>query len=155
MPDSVLKAVGFATFKKYLLIASGVFVITLISGLALLWHDAKSELKDSELSRNSLKVRYDNLVAETEQKDKSDKATEKIIKDLEAKVKEKETNVDKVVISTNDKVTAINEKYSKLDKTDTNRIAQEREISATRIKGLWLTYCISNPSHERCAKVNN
>lgn len=138
--------------KKYLTIALITILVTATAGLGYLYHDADANFREADLARASLDIRYKQLTAELETKKKSDETTEAVIKDMKAKLELKTADVDKVGRTLDESVVSIKKKYEGLPQTDTNRRAQEQELSTARMSGLWLSYCLSNPSHERCKK---
>lgn len=92
----------------------------------------------------------DRLKQEALKKVASDKQTEAVkaeVKQEEAKPVAQKTLAQQYV---DNKLDAINKKYSALPQDSQNAQRKATEISLERAKGLWLTYCLQEPKVAAC-----
>ena len=104
----------------------------------------------TQVSLNTVKNNYDSLLKDYSELEKSYKINEKTITELNQVINSKNKEVSAVEKTVNNKIDAIIKKYEGMEKTETNRIAMEREISAERVRGLWAVFCLENKQHESC-----
>ena len=141
-----------STIKNYATIIVAAVGVTAIGILGFLYYQADQKYTTAESSRQLLLSQNKHLTEQIDLKNKSAKADQQVIAELNDKLSATSDKFDEVGKTIDGRIAAINSKYSKLDQTDNNRIAKQQEISSERIRGLWATYCIAKPQHEKCVK---
>lgn len=134
---------------------AGYIVLAVLTGLlffgAKQWVDNKNDrISYLEKSYNRVEQERDDAREELKKRSESNQATGTIVKELEetkAVEVKKQTEAEKAVKK---KVQEINDKYSKLPNTPNNQRLKETEIATERVRGLWKSFCISEPKAEDC-----
>lgn len=136
---------------------AGYIVLAVLTGLlffgAKQWVDNKNDrISYLEESYNRVEKERDDARVELNKRSESNQATGTIVKELEetkAVEVKKQTEAEKAVKK---KVQEINDKYSKLPDTPNNQRLKETEIATERVRGLWKSFCISEPKAEDCVQ---
>lgn len=136
---------------------AGYIVLAVLTGLLFLgakqWVDNKNNrISYLEESYNRVEQERDDAREELNKRSQSNQATGTIVKELEetkAVEVKKQTEAEKAVKK---KVQEINDKYSKLPNTPNNQQLKETEIATERVRGLWKSFCISEPKAEDCVQ---
>lgn len=136
---------------------AGYIVLAVLTGLlffgAKQWIDNKNDrISYLEKSYNRVEQERDDAREELKKRSESNQATGTIVKELEetkAVEVKKQTEAEKAVKK---KVQEINDKYSKLPNTPNNQRLKETEIATERVRGLWKSFCISEPKAEDCVQ---
>lgn len=136
---------------------TGYIVLAIMTGLlffgAKQWIDNKNDrISYLEESYNRVEKERDDARDELGKRSESNQATGTIVKELEetkAVEVKKQTEAEKAVKK---KVQEINDKYSKLPNTLNNQQLKETEIATERVRGLWKSFCISEPKAEDCVQ---
>lgn len=136
---------------------TGYIVLAVLTGLlffgAKQWVDNKNDrISYLEESYNRVEKERDDARVELNKRSESNQATGTIVKELEetkAVEVKKQTEAEKAVKK---KVQEINDKYSKLPDTPNNQRLKETEIATERVRGLWKSFCISEPKAEDCVQ---
>jgi seryl-tRNA synthetase len=136
---------------------TGYIVLAVMTGLlffgAKQWVDNKNDrISYLEESYNRVEKERDEAREELGKRSESNQATGTIVKELEetkAVEVKKQTEAEKAVKK---KVQEINDKYSKLPNTPNNQQLKETEIATERVRGLWKSFCISEPKAEDCVQ---
>ncbi len=137
--------------KKYALFAGSAVV-----GGFLIWGnyqvlDAKND-KITALNKNIVTITAERDALEKVIKDKlkSDKVTEKVVEVVQQKETKQEKAKSQAATYVNNKLAEIEKKYAAKEPTPANEQRKNVEISLERAKGLWLTYCLQEPTEDPC-----
>lgn len=106
----------------------------------------KADVVEITASRDALKTANDSLTKELA----AAKVTKAVIvdtKDKEVKIDKAATEASKIV---NKRLAEIETKYTGMEKNDQTSKMKAAEISLERAKGIWLTYCLQEPSEKAC-----
>jgi len=135
--------------NKLMLILTLVLLVVSVT-FVYLYKSTRNSLIEQTATSQNLVNQNKQLVIEMEERERINKIDKETIAGLEKALGSKQDQITDVQKAIDEKVASVKIRYEALPKTDANKIAMEREISAERIRGAWLLYCKQNPKHERC-----
>lgn len=141
---------------KATVIMLGVMVAAIAAAGFIAWYyyeqnkTIQSSLNETSIKLGSVNEQLEQLQKNFDQLKASTDASRQVTQAVAEKtvvVRQKTSDIQKIV---DERVEDIRDKYSQLADTVENRTAQQADISRERINGLWETFCIAQPTHERC-----
>lgn len=103
----------------------------------------QTEVKTVKTERDALQ---DVIVKKVESDDK----TEVVVAETKKDETKHEIAKTKAAVYVDTKLKEIEAKYADQEQTEANRQRKAMEISLERAKGMWLTYCLQEPTEKAC-----